>query len=351
MHQLNSILENKAINNLIATFKRSPMQLNKSHESDAEIIQLNDFNNTKLAITTDSISEEISTGLYEDPYLTGWMVVTVNMSDLAAVGADPIGILISEIIPENFDSGKIIHLQKGIKEACECYNTFVLGGDTNSGEKLILSGCAVGIIKDKKTISRIGCKPGDSLFSTGKLGAGNGVAVEKLISKKSNQIFYKPSARLREGKLINKYASCCMDSSDGFLSTLDQLMRLNNVGFEIVDNWEYSIDVESKLFASQNKIPSWLLLAGQHGEFELIYTIPQELEEEFLKESSENNFSMIKLGKVLPEPGIMLPLYENLLLIDTAKIRNLPLETGTDINLYLKKLMDYDSELIIAYYS
>jgi len=84
MHQLNSILENKVINKLIESFERSPMQWNKPHESDAEIIQLND--NTKLATTTDSISEEISTGLYNDPYLIGWMIVTVNMSDLAAVG-------------------------------------------------------------------------------------------------------------------------------------------------------------------------------------------------------------------------------------------------------------------------
>ena len=102
MHQLDSILENKIINNLISEFERSPLQLNKPHESDSEIVLLNE--NTKIAVTTDSISEEISTGFYDDPYLIGWMIVTVNMSDLAAVGATPIGILISEIIPKDFDS-------------------------------------------------------------------------------------------------------------------------------------------------------------------------------------------------------------------------------------------------------
>ena len=125
MHQLNSILENKLVNKLIESFERSPMQLNKPHESDAEIIELND--NTKLAITTDSISEEISTGLYDDPYFIGWMIVTVNMSDLAAVGASPLGILISEIIPKNFSDEKVTELQRGISDACKAYNTFVLG--------------------------------------------------------------------------------------------------------------------------------------------------------------------------------------------------------------------------------
>ena len=56
-----------------------------------------------LAITTDSIVEEIRLGLYDDPYLIGWMIVMVNLSDLAAVGADPLGILISEIFPNNLD--------------------------------------------------------------------------------------------------------------------------------------------------------------------------------------------------------------------------------------------------------
>ena len=60
MYQLDEILENKVINKLISGFERSPDQLNKPHESDAEIIQIND--KTKLAVTTDSISEEISTG-------------------------------------------------------------------------------------------------------------------------------------------------------------------------------------------------------------------------------------------------------------------------------------------------
>ena len=158
MYQLNEILENKVINNLISGFERSPNQLNQPHESDAEIIQLGRI---KLAVTTDSICEEILTGLYDDPYLIGWMTVTVNMSDLAAVGATPLGILISEIIPKNFNDEKIKELQRGISDACKAYNTFVLGGDTNEGKNLILTGTAIGIIKNGNTLSRVGCKSGD----------------------------------------------------------------------------------------------------------------------------------------------------------------------------------------------
>jgi len=348
MCQLNEILENKVINKLISVFERSPNQLNKPHESDAEIIQLSE--NTKLAVTTDSISEEISTGLYDDPYLIGWMIVTVNMSDLAAVGATPIGILISEIIPQTFSEEKIKELQRGISNACKAYNTFVLGGDTNEGEKLILTGTAIGIIKNDKPLTRVGCKRGDILYSSGKLGSGNAYAISKLISKTNSFSEYKPVARIKDSRLISKYASCCMDTSDGLLSTLDQLLRLNDVGFELREDWKKVIDEIALKFAENNHIPSWLLFAGQHGEFELIFTIPQKLNEAFLEEASLTGFEPIELRKVIPEKKVKIPLYGKMIPIDTACIRNLPAETKGDINHYLKSLLEYDSQLKNAPY-
>ena len=343
MYQLNSILENKAINKLIDSFERSPMQFNKPHESDAEIIQLND--NTKLAVTTDSISEEISAGLYDDPYMIGWMIVTVNMSDLASVGATPIGILISEIIPKNFGDEKVAELQRGISDACKAYGTFVLGGDTNEGERLVLTGTAIGIINKEKPLTRLGCKPGDILFSSGKLGSGNAYAISKLVTQTDSFINYKPIAQIKNSNVINKYASCCMDTSDGFISTVDQLMRLNEVGFEIGSDWLNAIDDTALKYVKNLDIPSWLLLAGQHGEFELIFTIPKDSKAAFLKESLQSGFEPVELGNVIPEKEVKINIYGNLVPINTTLIRNLPIEANGDVNHHLKVLLDYDYQL------
>ena len=343
MHQLNSILENKLINNLIESFERSPVQLNKPHESDAEIIQLN--NNTKLAITTDSISEEISTGLYDNPYLIGWMIVTVNMSDLAAVGASPIGILVSEIIPKVFGDEKVTELQRGISDACKAYNTFVLGGDTNEGNNLILSGTAIGIINKEKSLTRIGCKIGDTLFSSGKLGSGNAFAISKLVSQTDSLINYKPIAQIKNYNVINNYASCCMDTSDGFISTVDQLMRLNNVGFEIGSDWLNAIDDTTLKYVNSLDIPPWLLFAGQHGEFELIFTVPKDSKAAFLEESLQSGFKPVELGKVIAEKEVKINIYGEFIPINTALIRNLPTEANGDVNHYLKMLLEYDCQL------
>jgi len=342
MYQLNEILENKIINKLVEGFERSPDQLNEPHESDAEIIQVGEL---KLAITTDSISEEISTGLYHDPYLIGWMIVTVNISDLAAVGAKPIGILISEIIPKDFSEEKIVQLQKGISDACKKYNTFVLGGDTNEGEKLVLTGTAIGIINSGKMLSRIGSKPGELLYSSGKLGIGNAYAISKLISKTNSAINYKPNAQTNFCSIIVKFASSCMDTSDGLISTLDQMMRLNNVGFEITKSSEKLIIDEALSYSKKLNIPPWLLFAGQHGEFELVFTIPQNLKQKFLEEAKKNCYKPVELGKVIAKNEMKINLNEELVYINPGFIRNLPYETKGDINLYLNQLLEYDSEL------
>lgn len=182
MRQLKDIIENKIINNLTKSFSRSPLQVNKLHETDAEIIKLDD-SPYNLAITIDTISEEIKTGLYSDPYQIGWMSVMVNLSDLAAVGASPIGIVISQILPKNISDDLLEKLQAGINDACMKCKTFVLGGDTNFGDELIISGCAIGMVDKAKHLSRIGCQPGDKIYTTGKIGIGNAYAAQKFFSK------------------------------------------------------------------------------------------------------------------------------------------------------------------------
>jgi len=208
-----------------------------------------------------------------------------------------------------------------------------------------LTGTAVGIINSEKSISRVGCKPGDIVYSSGKLGLGNAYAISKLLITTSSSPDYKPIARIKECELISKYASCCMDTSDGLISTLDQLMRLNDVGFAISTDLEKMIDDHGLKYAEDNHIPSWLLFAGQHGEFELIFTIPQKLNEAFLNETSKIGFIPLELGKVISDKKVIIPLYGKMIPIDTAFIRNLPAETKGDINHYLKLLLEYDSQL------
>jgi thiamine-monophosphate kinase len=342
MQMLNEIIENSNISKIASCYKRSPLQVNKLHESDAEIIKLNQ--DLYLAITTDSISEEIETSLYDDPWLIGWMAVTVNLSDIAAVGAKPIGLVISQIIPDNTDKAFIKRLSEGIANACEEYGTYILGGDLNSGTQLIITGTATGIIDNGNILTRKGIKEGDILFITGRAGLGNAYALNKFSNMQGLSINYQPKARIKEGMLLREYASACMDTSDGVISTIDQLSRINNTGFTI-NEYEHLIHPEALKVSEYYNFPSWLFLAGQHGEFELIFSIPKERAEDFIKQVGKINWHPIELGNATKNSTITLPLYNKTAKLDTGYIRNLYNSVNNDKSRYIEKLLQLDQQL------
>lgn len=377
MHQLKDIIENTIINDLTKSFNRSPKQLNKVHETDAEIIELEN-SPYNLAITIDTISEEIKTGLYSDPYQIGWMSVMVNMSDLAAVGASPLGIVISQIFPKKISGEEIKIIQDGINDACKKCGTFVLGGDTNFGDELIISGCAIGTVEKGNHLKRVGCKTGDKIYLTGIVGNGNAFAAQKLFfqdselsfrsslrernlksnksdrflpsvemtSKNGNGLLeFFPSAKLEWRNILIKYSSSCIDTSDGVLSSLDQLMRLNNIGFRFRNDWIETLDPTSKHLFTKYNLPLWLLLAGEHGEFELLFSIPEENETEFIKEADRLNLNPVYLAEAKSEQNIKIDLYQKDQILDSEKIRNLAFEKGFSPSLYLQKLMEMDTLL------
>jgi len=345
MQKLEKISENNLISYLTKNFRRSPEQINALQESDAELIRIPGTDSV-LAVTTDSIAEEIQSGLYDNLYLAGKMAVLANLSDLSAVGAKPLGLMLNETFNPGTCNGNIDLLQKGISDACLEANTFILGGDTNFSDKTQIGVTAIGIISDKKIITRKGCGPGDNLYSSGKLGSGNAFAFSKLLSDKQNSGFpFNPKCRIEEGQLIRKYASCCMDTSDGVIATLDQLMRINNLGFEVVSEMNDYLNSDVLELCKKNSLPAWLTLAGIHGEFELLFTIPEENTDLFISVANLINWEPVYLGKVTGEPSVILNINIVMTPLNTEKIRNLFSYVNFDIHEYLKELLIMDKTI------
>ncbi len=342
---INAILENRFLDTLTSCLRRSPDQINRQHESDAEIIRVPGRPGVMLALTTDSIVEEISSGLYDDPYIIGWMTVMVNLSDLAAVGARPAGILVSEVLPRAWAGDHLRRLQDGIDDACRECGTFVLGGDTNFSDRLMLTGCALGTFQNGSFTTRAGCKPGDVAYLTHPAGQGNAMAAARFLAAPGMRFPYLPVARLKEGHLLAGIATACMDTSDGVLATLDQLMRINSCGFDLDAEVNAILDPEAVGIAHATRIPAWLLLAGHHGEFELVFTVPEERREEFGANAKALDWQPVRLGRVSERVGISLPLYGRKVSIDTAWIRNLAVITMDEIETYITRLLEYDTSI------
>jgi thiamine-monophosphate kinase len=331
MHMMHQIEENAMIARLAALLPHQPAQLNGLNESDAELIRVPGAVDHILAVTTDTITEEIESGLYDEPYLIGWMTVMANLSDLAAVGADPIGVLVAETLPRGASEEDLAALQSGIRDACMCSGAPVLGGDTNFSDRLHTTGTAIGLVSDSRPMKRVHCRPDELLYCTGPLGGGNALAALRVLGNSANSTFsYRPIARIKEGVSLRPYASVCMDTSDGLLAALDQLGRLNNCGFALNGSWEMRIAPEARSVASNCGLSPWMLLAGPHGEFELVFTVTSHKTASMHQAAELTGWEPICLGIVTHTPGIELAGWGRFTPEDLAAIRNYRFTTARE---------------------
>ncbi|MES1224917.1 MAG: thiamine-phosphate kinase [Bacteroidota bacterium] len=289
--------ESILIKAIAGDFARHPKQLNKLLEAYAEIMSLPGRDNEWLVLKTDGLHEEIKTRLYEDPYLLGWMTVTAPVSDIAAVGAIPTGILLSLVLDQDIDSKWLAEFKSGINAACDKYNIYVLGGDTNFDVICSVSATVVANISGRKPLLRTGMNAGDILYASGLPGLGNAFGYSKMFDP-SFQVTYKPVARLDASHFIGKYATACIDTSDGLFPALAVLCELNGTGCNLTVPLETILNADAAAICSNAKIPAWMLLAGPHGEYELLFTIPAKLRQIFERDCADGNFGAVMLGEI-----------------------------------------------------
>lgn len=222
----------------------------------------------------------------------GKKVVTVNVSDLAAMGADAMGIIISMGLPKTMLVEEFDDLVDGILEACEKYGMALIGGDTNESSELTLNGTCIGIVKKENVLMRSGARSGDFVVVTGYLGlAAAGFKIlecncQDELDENSVNISIKhalePEAKLKEGKILsdNGQVSSATDISDGLLSELGEILEANKstIGITIHENW-LPIPLEVFEIAKITKTDPYDLALSYGEDFELLFTIsPSEFE-------------------------------------------------------------------------
>lgn len=338
------LLENSFLQQISGQFQRSPDQINQLLGSDAELVRLPD--GSVLAVTTDCIAEEIATGLYSDPAHIGWMTVVVNLSDLAAVGAKPLGLLLSESLPPDFSEEKLRTVQGGIAAACAATGVFVLGGDTNDSNDWQMGGTAIGLIPaGEPIVTRKGARAGDVLYCSGPMGLGSAFAFSVLLGGDAQEaVPYRPLPRLREGVLVRQFGSSCIDTSDGFFHGLSNLLEVNPIGFQIDIPFSTMTHPAALGISQAKQIPAWIFLAGPHGEFELIFTIPPEKENRFLEAAATLNWQPLRIGVCREDGGCAARVASGgYMPLDPIKIANAYAESGGDPNTFLTQLLTLES--------
>jgi thiamine-monophosphate kinase len=155
-----------------------------------------------LVVTQDALVEDVHFRLDWISWRElGFRAAAVNLSDLAASGAEPLGLVVSLGASPETLAEDVLALYEGIAET----GVPVVGGDTTRNDKLLLSVTALG--RSERVPGRAGARPGDALVVTGPLGAAGAAFRE--------QRFVRPPLRLAEGRELARAASAMLDLSDG----------------------------------------------------------------------------------------------------------------------------------------
>jgi thiamine-monophosphate kinase len=145
----------------------------------------------------------------------GWRAAAVNLSDLAASGAEPEALLVTLAAPRGTLVADVVALYEGIAET----GVPVVGGDTTSADSLVISVTALG--RSPRVPGRAGARPGDLLVVTGPLGAA-GAAFRR-------QAYVRPPMRLAEGRLLARTVHALVDISDGLAVDAGHVARRSGV--------------------------------------------------------------------------------------------------------------------------
>ena len=234
---------------------------------------ITEFDSTNLISTTDMLIQSRHFPKNMPYFDMGFKSVTVNVSDLAAMGAEPLGFLLSIAIPKDLELDSFKEIIEGVLAACEYYHIPLIGGDTNEASEIIMSGTALGLCDEplmKNTYSK-----GDVVAVTGDLGiAALGFELETSYNIYVKKAF-KPRAKPEEGQILREYgATSCTDITDGLASELYEIKK-DGFGFMIHEEL-LEISDEYKDKASELGLDYLDLVLHVGEDFELLFTIKKD---------------------------------------------------------------------------
>lgn len=260
-----------------------------------------------IVASTDIISQKTHTSPEMSYYDIGWFAAAVNYSDVAAMGAKPVGILTSMMLSRDMLYDDFKEIMRGIKECSEAVGGEILGGDTKEGDGIVISGTALGIINKNRLLKRSGAKDGDLIAVTGQMGtaaAGYLASLQNIDAPEEKRALYAPVPRTKEGEILSKsgFATSCMDVTDGLAYSICEIARQSGVHFEIEWDKIPMSDKTKKLIAETGSSDiETILYFG--GEYELVFTFDPK-GEKYLSEALGDKFYII--GKAEGKKNILL---------------------------------------------
>lgn len=232
-----------------------------------------------LAISTDTLVSGIHFLADIDPADLGYKALAVNLSDLAAMGADPAWLSLALTLPE-VNEEWLKAFSDSLFEQMNYYGMQLIGGDTTRGP-LSMTLTIHGLIPAGRALTRSGARIGDWIYVTGTLGdsaAGLAILQDRLqVTDRTSRDYLlarhlRPQPRVLQGQALRDLASSAIDISDGLISDLRHVLNASECGARIeLDELPMSQTLTSNAEADQAL--RWALTGGE--DYELCFTVPE----------------------------------------------------------------------------
>lgn len=242
--------------------------------------------NTQLVFTKDAMVEGVHFVGDENPAALAQKLLAVNLSDLAAMGAEPYAYLLATCLPKGVNESWLQAFTAGLCAAQKAYGITLFGGDsTASLGGITLSLTAIGTLPaDVAPLRRNGAREGDVVAVSGTLGdaaVGLQIKQNKLSSTDdaAREYFIRryemPEPELALGKALRGVASACMDVSDGLLQDAEHMAQCSGVAMELEAD---ALPMSEHLSALNVSRETALTLAATGGDdYRLLFTLPESV--------------------------------------------------------------------------
>ncbi len=263
-----------------------------------------------LVLTKDALVANVHFRDRDPAQLIAQKAMRVNLSDLAAMGARPIGYLLALALPgdmENIDAW-VEDFSNGLKKGQAAFDWSLLGGDTvSTGGPLSLSLTAIGEVKRGRALRRDGAKAGDGIYVSGTLGdaalglkclAGEITPGDKTLIDR----YHLPRPRLALGQMLHGVASAALDISDGLAGDIRHICAASGLGAEIEEKLIPLSAAAGKLLESNPGYKSLIWNGGD--DYELLFTAPDHMAGKIRKISDALELRLTKIGRMTTDGTI-----------------------------------------------
>jgi thiamine-monophosphate kinase len=266
-----------------------------------------------LVLTTDALVQDIHF-LDDPPGSIARKALGVNVSDLAAKGADPVGFLLSLALPPGWTEPWLASFAEGLGEAAREWRCPLLGGDTvRASGGLTLSVTALGEVPSGRMVHRMSARPGDLVCITGTIGDGAlGLLLRRepawapaLSLRHRTHLadrYLHPQPRVALVPVLREHASAAMDVSDGLAGDLAKMMRASGTTATVILEHVPLSEAAKVAVAVEPALMDRVLTGGD--DYEILCTVPEERLDKFQREAQEVGVPLHVIGRVLEGTGL-----------------------------------------------